>query len=55
MKKTLIISGMQRSGNHAIISWLIGQFEEPVFFLNSVNPNTTKLIQDFLPIEAPPE
>jgi hypothetical protein len=54
MKKTLFINGMQRSGNHAIISWLIGQFENPVLFLNLVNLKAENPLRNFAPIELPP-
>ncbi|MDY6937872.1 MAG: hypothetical protein SWY16_09410 [Cyanobacteriota bacterium] len=44
---------MQRSGNHAIISWLIGQFDKPVFFLNCIKLKNKDSLQDFNPIELP--
>lgn len=28
--------GLQRSGNHAVLSWIFQQFDEPVFFFNNV-------------------
>ncbi len=54
MKKTLFVSGKKRSGNHAIISWLIGQFDKPVLFLNAVNPKGQDPLENFMPIELPP-
>jgi len=28
--------GLQRSGNHAVLSWMFQQFDDPVFFFNNV-------------------
>lgn len=32
----VILFGMRRSGQHAIINWLAGHFDEPVWFVNDV-------------------
>ena len=31
------IFGLQRSGNHGVISWLLQQYDDPVVFLNNVD------------------
>src|SRR5579871_3131225 len=36
--------GLQRSGNHAILSWIFQQFEEPVYFFNMVKPFTDPIL-----------
>ncbi len=38
-------SGLQRSGNHAILNWIAGLFDGPVWFLNNCDPNSDPLIQ----------
>lgn len=32
--------GLKRSGNHAIINWLMSYFPEPVWFINCITPYT---------------
>jgi hypothetical protein len=32
--------GLQRSGNHAVLSWIFQQFDEPVYFFHQVKPFT---------------
>jgi hypothetical protein len=36
--------GLQRSGNHAVLSWLFQQFEQPVYFFNMVKPFTDPVL-----------
>lgn len=37
-EKAYFVSGMQRSGNHAIINWMTKQMDGPVTFLNNREP-----------------
>lgn len=39
-RKEIRFVGLQRSGNHAIINWILSQIAGKVLFLNFVKPNT---------------
>lgn len=39
IKKEIRFVGLRRSGNHAIINWILKQSEQPVLFYNNVYPN----------------
>ena len=44
--------GLQRSGSHAVLSWLFKQFEKPVYFFNNARHFGNPL-QDFQPLDLP--
>jgi hypothetical protein len=39
-EKEMCIVGLSRSGNHAVINWLLNQLQEPYLFLNCAEPKT---------------
>src|ERR1700719_2514228 len=44
--------GLQRSGNHAVLSWLFKQFDEAVYFFNNAKHFGNPL-QEFHPLDLP--
>lgn len=44
--------GLRRSGNHAVLNWLLGQDPESMLFFNQVQPGT-KLLEKPFPITLP--
>jgi hypothetical protein len=44
--------GLQRSGNHAVLSWLFQQFGDPVYFFNNVKHFGNPLVE-FQPADLP--
>jgi hypothetical protein len=44
--------GLQRSGNHAVLSWMFQQFETPVYFFNNARHFGNPLLE-FQPLDLP--